>query len=199
MAKTKTRTQFVCQQCGSVQLKWMGRCPDCGEWNTFVEVVEDRSPKKERSSGPPRLAPVKLSDIQADGPGRIPMVMQEFSRVLGGGIVPGCLVLVSGDPGVGKSTLLTQVATQIAETHGPVLYVSGEESAQQIKMRAERLGGGGSNLYLLTETDLDEVLIRSRRCRSTISRRPPVQSRKCESALLACRPRPSRAAPACSS
>jgi DNA repair protein RadA/Sms len=159
MAKTKTRTQFVCQQCGSVQLKWMGRCPDCGEWNTFVEVVEDRSPKKERSSGPPRLAPVKLSDIQADGPGRIPMVMQEFSRVLGGGIVPGCLVLVSGDPGVGKSTLLTQVATQIAETHGPVLYVSGEESAQQIKMRAERLGGGGSNLYLLTETDLDEVLI----------------------------------------
>ncbi len=159
-AKTKTHTQFVCQQCGSVQLKWLGRCPDCGEWNTFVEVVEERSSKRDRSTaGQLRAMPAKLSDVQADHLDRIPMAMQEFSRVLGGGIVPGCLVLVSGDPGVGKSTLLTQVATQVAATHGPVLYVSGEESAQQIKMRAERLGGGGSSLYLLTETDLDEVLV----------------------------------------
>jgi DNA repair protein RadA/Sms len=161
MAKAKTHTQFVCQQCGSVQLKWMGRCPDCGEWNTFVEVIEERSSQKSRSSGgQPRATPVRLSDVQADRLDRIPMAMEEFSRVLGGGIVPGCLVLVSGDPGIGKSTLLMQVATQVAATHGPVLYVSGEESAQQIKMRAERLGpDGGQQLYLLTETDLDEINI----------------------------------------
>src|SRR5512146_1203600 len=159
MAKSKTYTQFVCQQCGSVQLKWMGRCPDCGEWNSFVEVIEERSSQKSRSSGgQPRATPVRMSDVKTDGLDRIPMAMEEFSRVLGGGIVPGCLVLVSGDPGIGKSTLLMQVATQVAATHGPVLYVSGEESAQQIKMRAERLGGGNSPLYLLTETDLDEVL-----------------------------------------
>jgi len=138
----------------------MGRCPDCGEWNSFVEVVEERASHKDRSgSGLPRAAPIKLSDIQTDRADRIPMAMQEFSRVLGGGIVPGCLVLVSGDPGIGKSTLLMQVAVQIAEAHGPVLYVSGEESAQQIKMRAERLGGGDSSLYLLTETDLDEIVL----------------------------------------
>ena len=157
---SKTRTQFVCQQCGSVQLKWMGRCPDCAEWNTFVEVVEPQAGKKTRAaSGGLRAVPTRLGDVKTDPLDRIPMAMQEFSRVLGGGIVPGCLVLVSGDPGIGKSTLLMQVATQIADTHGPVLYVSGEESAQQIKMRAERLGKGGDQLYLLTETDLDEVLI----------------------------------------
>ena len=147
MAKSKTYTQFVCQQCGSVQLKWMGRCPDCGEWNSFVEVIEERSSKAGRSGGAgPRATPVRLSDVQTGGLDRIPMAMEEFSRVLGGGIVPGCLVLVSGDPGIGKSTLLMQVALQVAETHGPVLYVSGEESAQQIKMRADRLGHGGSQL-----------------------------------------------------
>jgi DNA repair protein RadA/Sms len=158
MAKAKTHTQFVCQQCGSVQLKWMGRCPDCGEWNSFVEVIEERSSQKSRASGgQPRATPVRLSDVKSDQLDRIPMAMEEFSRVLGGGIVPGCLVLVSGDPGIGKSTLLMQVATQVAATHGPVLYVSGEESAQQIKMRANRLGGDGGQLYLLTETDLDEI------------------------------------------
>ena len=160
MPKTKTITQFVCQQCGGTQLKWMGRCPDCGEWNSFVEVVESKAGAKERSSSLlPRAVPTKLKDVKTDGLDRLPMPMQEFSRVLGGGIVPGCLVLVSGDPGIGKSTLLMQVATQMADTHGPVLYVSGEESAQQIKMRAERLGSGGENLYLLTETDLDEILL----------------------------------------
>jgi DNA repair protein RadA/Sms len=160
MPKTKTVTQFMCQQCGNTQLKWMGRCPDCGEWNSFVEVVETKAGAKERSvSFLPHAVPTKLKDVKTDGLDRIPMPMQEFSRVLGGGVVPGCLVLVSGDPGIGKSTLLMQVATQMSDTHGPVLYVSGEESAQQIKMRAERLGSGGENLYLLTETDLDEVLL----------------------------------------
>ena len=124
--KTKTHTQFVCQQCGSAQLKWMGRCPDCGEWNSLVEVIEERSGQAGRSrGGQPRAAPVRLSDVKSDGLDRIPLAMEEFSRVLGGGIVPGCVVLVSGDPGIGNSTLLMQVATQVAAAHGPVLYVSG--------------------------------------------------------------------------
>jgi len=160
-AKTKTRTVFVCQQCGSTQLKWMGRCPDCNEWNSLVEVVESKSSREKSASrlGSPRATPARLSQIQSDGHDRIPLAMQEFSRVLGGGVVPGCLVLVSGDPGIGKSTLLLQVVAQMAATHGPILYVSGEESAQQIKMRADRLGLSSEQLYLLTETDLEEILI----------------------------------------
>ena len=159
--RTKTRTVFICQQCGSTQPKWMGRCPDCGEWNSFVEAVESR-PGRDGApsrSGATHPAPVRLTEVQTDGRERLPMAMKEFSRVLGGGIVPGCLVLVSGDPGIGKSTLLLQVAGQMAETHGPVLYVSGEESAQQIKMRADRLDLATGHLHLLTETDLDEILI----------------------------------------
>jgi len=170
-AKTKTRTVFVCQQCGSTQLKWMGRCPDCGEWNSLVEVVESR-PGRQKSAGRmdmPRSAPSRLSEVQTDGHDRIPLAMQEFNRVLGGGVVPGCLVLVSGDPGIGKSTLLTQVVAQMAATHGPVLYVSGEESAQQIKMRADRLDLSADQLYLLTETDLDEILIHIERIKPRLA------------------------------
>ena len=170
-AKSKTHTVFVCQQCGSTQLKWMGRCPDCGEWNSLVETVESR-PGREKSAARvdlPRSAPTPLTQVRAEGHDRIPMAMEEFSRVLGGGIVPGCLVLVSGDPGIGKSTLLTQVAAQLAETHGPVLYVSGEESAQQIKLRADRLGLSSDRLHLLTETDLDEILLHIERIRPTLA------------------------------
>src|SRR3972149_454660 len=158
-AKTKTRTVYICQQCGSQQLKWMGRCPDCGEWNSLVETTQSK-PDRDRSPGLslPRSVPTPLTQVKSEGHDRIPMAMEEFSRVLGGGIVPGCLVLVSGDPGIGKSTLLTQVAAQIAQAHGPVLYVSGEESAQQIKMRTDRLGLSSEHLHLLTETDLDEIL-----------------------------------------
>ncbi|MGH2594328.1 MAG: DNA repair protein RadA [Anaerolineae bacterium] len=169
--KTKTRTVFVCQQCGSTQLKWMGRCPDCNAWNSLVEVVESK-PGREKSASRldlPRAAPVQLTEIQTDGRERLPMAMQEFSRVLGGGVVPGCLVLVSGDPGIGKSTLLTQVAAQMAATNGPVLYVSGEESAQQIKMRADRLGLSSDQLHLLTETDLDEILIHIAQLKPTLA------------------------------
>ena len=169
--KSKTRTVFVCQQCGSTQLKWMGRCPDCNEWNSLVEVVESK-PGREKSASRldlPRAAPVRLTEIQTDGHERLPMAMQEFSRVLGGGVVPGCLVLVGGDPGIGKSTLLTQVAAQMAMTNGPVLYVSGEESAQQIKMRADRLGLSSDQLHLLTETDLDEILIHIAQLKPTLA------------------------------
>jgi DNA repair protein RadA/Sms len=169
--KTKTRTVFVCQQCGSTQLKWMGRCPDCGEWNSLVEAVESK-PGRDKSASRldlPRAAPARLTDVQTDGRDRIPMAMEEFSRVLGGGVVPGCLALVSGDPGIGKSTLLLQVVAPMAQTHGPVLYVSGEESAQQIKMRADRLGLSSDQLYLLTETDLDEILIQIERIKPRLA------------------------------
>jgi DNA repair protein RadA/Sms len=170
-AKSKTRTVFVCQQCGSTQPKWMGRCPDCGEWNSLVEMVESK-PGREKSTsraGGPRSAPTRLTEIETDRRDRIPMAMQEFSRVLGGGVVPGCLVLVSGDPGIGKSTLLTQVAAQMAQANGPVLYVSGEESAQQIRMRADRLGLSSDQLHLLTETDLDEILIHIEQLKPTLA------------------------------
>ncbi len=156
----KLRTQYVCTNCGNVQMRWAGKCPDCGEWNTLTEeVVEDKpSAVAGRRSAFATTAPQKLSDIQTDSIARLQLPIGEFSRVLGGGIVPGSLVLIGGDPGIGKSTLLLQSAVETAKHIGPTLYVSGEESAQQIKMRAERLGVGDSELYLLTETNLDTVL-----------------------------------------
>lgn len=155
----KLKTQFVCTNCGSVHMRWSGKCPDCGEWNTLIEeVVEERPATASRRSPAGSPLPQKLADVRADALVRLPLPIGEFSRVLGGGIVPGSLVLIGGEPGVGKSTLLTQAAVQVARHIGTTLYVSGEESAQQIKMRAERLGVGDSELYLLTETHLEAVL-----------------------------------------
>ena len=156
----KARTVFVCQACGTEHPKWGGRCLSCGEWNTLVEtVVEPPSATRRRKPGSPREnAPQRLTDVQADRFERIPLPLEEFNRVLGGGVVPGSLVLIGGDPGIGKSTLLLQVAAQLAERHGPVLYVSGEESTQQIRLRAERLGIRVPALYVLSETNLDAVL-----------------------------------------
>jgi DNA repair protein RadA/Sms len=139
----------------------MGRCADCGEWNTLVETVVERDHRAPLSSQMAltgvRAMPQRLSEVGADGMERIPLTMPEFSRVLGGGIVPGSLVLVGGDPGIGKSTLLLQVASLLTEG-GDVLYVSGEESAQQIKMRARRLGIESDCLYILTETNLGAIV-----------------------------------------
>jgi DNA repair protein RadA/Sms len=154
----KARTQFVCQQCGSTSPKWMGRCPDCGEWNTMVETIVESKERSPLSYAVPHTKPQPLSEVTADGLERVQLPMPEFCRVLGGGIVPGSLVLVGGDPGIGKSTLLLQVSALLAETLGKVLYVSGEESAQQIKMRAQRLGIATDQLYLLTETNLNIIL-----------------------------------------
>jgi DNA repair protein RadA/Sms len=151
----KTRTQFVCQQCGSTSPKWMGRCTDCGEWNTLVETVVESKARTPLSRAVQRSKPQRLSEVTSDGLERLQLPMPEFSRVLGGGIVPGSLVLVGGDPGIGKSTLLLQVSALMAEDLGKVLYISGEESVQQIKMRAQRLGINTDQLYLLTETNLD--------------------------------------------
>jgi len=160
MAKSRAKTVYICQACGSSQLKWMGRCPDCGEWNTLVETVVERARRAPLSSQMSLVgvgsAPQRLSEVGADGTKRIALAMPEFSRVLGGGIVQGSLVLVGGDPGIGKSTLLLQMTSLLAG-EGDVLYISGEESAQQIKMRAQRLGIESDSLYLLTETNLDLI------------------------------------------
>jgi DNA repair protein RadA/Sms len=154
----KTRTQFVCQQCGSTSPKWMGRCPDCGEWNTLVETIVESKDRSPLSYAVPRSKPQRLSEVADDDLERVQLPMPEFSRVLGGGIVPGSLVLVGGDPGIGKSTLLLQVSALMTETLGKVLYVSGEESVRQMKMRAQRLGINTDQLYLLTETNLNIIL-----------------------------------------
>lgn len=167
MAKVKTR--YVCQNCGRVTPRLMGRCPQCNQFNTMIEEVVAEAPKSGAHHSPLaiRSAPKRLTQIEGDAEERWQLPIAEFSRVLGGGIVPGSLVLVGGDPGIGKSTLLLQVATLMAEQAGPVLYVSGEESERQIKMRAMRLMQESQhpaathfseNLYLVTETNLDVIL-----------------------------------------
>lgn len=172
MVRSRTKTIYVCQECGGTQPKWMGRCPDCGEWNALVETAVERKRRAPLSSQIAltgvRAVPQRLSEVDADGMERIPLPMPEFSRVLGGGIVPGSLVLVGGDPGIGKSTLLLQVASLLAEGGG-VLYVSGEESAQQIKMRAQRLSIESDRLYLLTETNLDAIVAHIQQLRPRIA------------------------------
>ncbi len=157
MAKSKTR--YVCQTCGSAQSKWMGRCPDCGEWNTLVEMtVQEPAPGRPASVAlAPSIGPQALPDIPADGYERIAVPISELSRVLGGGIVPGSVVLISGDPGVGKSTLLIQMCHALTGGQGPILYVSGEESAAQIKLRAERLGVTARDILVLAETHLETI------------------------------------------
>lgn len=161
--KSKTRTMFVCQQCGSEQPKWSGRCPDCGEWNSFVESVVTRAAPtvsaQARIEGTGNR-PTPISQVQNENFTRMIVPGEEFNRVLGGGIVPGSLVLIGGDPGIGKSTLLLQqVAAELALWGDkPVLYVSGEESPQQIKMRATRLDLNPDRLLLLSETDLEAIL-----------------------------------------
>jgi DNA repair protein RadA/Sms len=176
----KTRTQYTCQQCGRTAAREMGRCPQCGAWNSMVEEVVAVAPAPSAAqplrglSG--KSSPRRLSEISGDVEERIPLSIGEFGRVLGGGIVPGSVVLIGGDPGIGKTTLLSQVAMEVAQ-RGTVLYVSGEESERQIKMRALRLlrlsepnaanGRSASedadelpipeNLFLVTETNLDVI------------------------------------------
>ena len=156
---TKTHTAYICQSCGRHAARMMGRCPGCGEWGTLEEtIMDDRPVGGRRAASAAQSKPQRLTEVSTDELDRIPLPIEEFSRVLGGGVVPGSLVLVSGDPGIGKSTLLLQVAALMAESAGPVLYVSGEESNRQIKMRAERLGIQANELYLVTETELEAIL-----------------------------------------
>lgn len=165
MARAKTSTKWVCQQCGYTSPAYLGRCPGCETWHSMVETVEERRPASASASGAGRVSRPQQHAQRLDSVGsaaidRIPVPIAEFDRVLGGGLVPGSLVLVGGDPGIGKSTLVLQVASELAASDaGPVLYVSAEESTQQLKLRADRLGVNHPDLWVLSETDLDRVLL----------------------------------------
>ncbi len=165
MAKIKTK--FVCQECGYETVKWTGRCPGCNAWNSMVEEVETAA----KTTGHIRLqtGPAKvmaIREIPSQSESRFSCGFQETNRVLGGGVVPGSLILLGGDPGIGKSTLLLQISHEIAAAGRRVLYLSGEESASQLRLRAERLGTVHENLFVLAETDLDASL-------SLIQQQPP--------------------------
>ncbi|HYG09449.1 MAG TPA: ATPase domain-containing protein, partial [Pyrinomonadaceae bacterium] len=156
-----TGTVYVCQSCGKQSSKPLGKCPACGEWNTFVEERARAVPKGAAARGGSLHAreakPVAFADIESQDDVRVSSGITEFDRVLGGGIVPGSLVLIGGDPGIGKSTLLLEVADKLSASGARVLYISGEESERQIKMRGERLGVAAENLYLLSETNLESI------------------------------------------
>jgi DNA repair protein RadA/Sms len=165
MATKGSRTIYACQNCGHQSRKWIGKCTDCGAWNSFVE--ERERPAAKDGGGRGMVArtglrlrenkPVPFNSIEAQDDVREITGIEEFDRVLGGGIVPGSLVLIGGEPGIGKSTLLSQVADKLNAVYGSVLYVSGEESERQIKLRGERLGINPAGLYLLSETTLERI------------------------------------------
>lgn len=160
MAKGKNTTIFFCQNCGFESSKWMGQCPGCKEWNTFVEeVVQAASLKNigKSAGGAGKAAPASLADITIQEEDKTKTNIEELDRVLGGGIVQGSLTLVGGDPGIGKSTLLLQTCRMLAEDGYKVLYISGEESQVQIKMRADRIGSFRKDMLLLCETNLDII------------------------------------------
>ena len=157
----KARTVFVCQQCGAQQARSMARCPQCEAWNSFVEQIERRE-----SATPTRRSvvvtggngPVLLQSVPSGGVSRLPVRFAEFARVLGGGLVPGSLILIGGEPGIGKSSLLLQTAAYFAEHVGDALYISAEESAQQIKLRADRMGLAPQRLWISSETNLETAI-----------------------------------------
>ena len=171
---------FECQSCGYSSAKWLGRCPDCGNWNSFVEEKRMAATKRDATLGRDRTVPIRLSEVSTEDAPRVTTANEEFNRVLGGGIVPGSLVLLGGEPGVGKSTLLLQIAQSLRQQGRRVLYVSGEESAQQIKMRADRLAGSGprpgvmennpapaDEMYLVAEPVLEAIFAAARELRPT--------------------------------
>jgi DNA repair protein RadA/Sms len=159
---TRLKVVFACQACGFESSKWLGRCPDCGEWNSFME----ERPAPEPAGGKGRQAalpieggrPRSYESIDGTDEPRSSTGIGEFDRVLGGGLVPGSLVLIGGEPGIGKSTLILQVAHLLGRSHGTVLYVSGEESDRQVKLRGDRLGITGGGLFLMAETSLERIL-----------------------------------------
>lgn len=156
----KKKTIFICQECGYESIRWMGKCTNCNNWNTFVEEVKQPKVQKGIGSGVLQQSskPMKMKQIESEKEPRITTAMREFNRVLGGGIVLGSLVLIGGDPGIGKSTLLLQTSAQIAAKDLTVLYISGEESIQQTKLRADRLHVDADKLYVLSETNLQQIV-----------------------------------------
>jgi DNA repair protein RadA/Sms len=165
------KVEYECSSCGSVQLKWHGRCPDCGEWNTLSEravaapTLERHARRVGKTTAPIRAIP--LAEVDLTDAARQPIGLSELDRVLGGGVVPGSLVLVGGDPGIGKSTLMLQTLELLAQQGQTTLYISGEESAAQTRLRGERLGVGHPQLLLLAETDLTKVLAEADRAQPT--------------------------------
>ena len=171
MITSKTKTTFFCQNCGAQSGKWIGKCPSCNEWNTYVEEViqKEEKPSRKSSSGQRASKPLRISEIEQSGEIRIALPDKELNRVLGGGVVPGSVVLFGGEPGIGKSTLMLQIALQAPLQLPPsgggkntnsqmkVLYVSGEESEQQIRMRADRMGFKNDNCYILSETSTQNI------------------------------------------
>ncbi|MBF7121074.1 DNA repair protein RadA [Pediococcus pentosaceus] len=156
----KVKTQFLCSECGYVSPKFLGRCPNCGRWSTLVEerISEPKNERKSRVSFEGKSSkPQLISEVKMHEEPRVKTGMEELNRVLGGGVVDGSLVLIGGDPGIGKSTLLLQLSGQLAATDRDVLYVSGEESASQIKMRAERLQVNSERFYLYPEKDMSNI------------------------------------------
>src|SRR5512139_3233652 len=158
---SKLKTSFQCQSCGYVSPKWLGKCPDCSAWNSFAE--ERDAPKSlKASSRHGAAAPQPLDTISGGTEKRKPLGIAELDRVLGGGLVDGAMVLIGGDPGIGKSTLLLQAASRISEQLGPLLYVSGEESPEQIKLRAERMQVNSGGILLYPETVVENIVATAR-------------------------------------
>lgn len=157
----KSKTHFVCQNCGYISPRFLGRCPNCGQWNTLVEEVDQSTIKQPKTTTTTLTGivakPQRINEIDTQKTPRVKTQLHELNRVLGGGIVPGSLVLIGGDPGIGKSTLLLQVSGQLSQEGHSVLYVSGEESANQIKMRAQRLDVSGDDFYIYPETNMDSI------------------------------------------
>ncbi len=161
MAKRAAKTIYSCQACGHQSPKWLGKCPDCGQWDSFAEEAQARAEK----SGPLRgiastvkAKPVPIDEVTLEDQARLSTQIAELDRVLGGGLVPGSLVLIGGDPGIGKSTLMLQALHGMASGPSTVLYVSGEESVQQLRLRSQRLGAGAARLLVVSEIDLDSIL-----------------------------------------
>lgn len=155
----KIKTSYICSECGFESPKWYGKCPSCGEWNTLNEELNSQQTKNSFSNSFSTVNQVlALDDICGDNDERIPTKIEEFDRVLGGGIVKGSLVLLSGDPGIGKSTILLQICQNLGSKGQKILYVSGEESANQIKLRAVRIGVTTNNLFILSQTDLATIV-----------------------------------------
>ena len=161
MVKKTSKTVFCCQACGYQTPKWMGKCPDCGEWQTFVEEIQVAKSDQGviRSLSSPQTQPVPIDSIKLEQEDRLLTGISEFDRVLGGGLVYGTLVLIGGDPGIGKSTLMLQAMHGLAGQRRKVLYVSGEESIRQIRIRSQRLTAAGSDLLVVSENDIESILL----------------------------------------
>ena len=157
-AGVRSRPAHRCTECGYASAKWVGRCPECQAWGTIQEVGTPASPLRAVAAGPVTAPAVPIAQVELAAARAVPTGIEEFDRVLGGGLVPGAVLLVAGEPGVGKSTLLLEVAHRVAATNGPALVVSGEESAAQVRLRAERIGALHDRLYLAAESELSAVL-----------------------------------------